>query len=142
MRYRTGLFISIIVLAVLSAFFVYEPRRFAPIREQISRAVAAIPPVPLISLAPILGRLAPEASVASAVVPAPGTPARIVRVPAIRESQNYGWIQLPRGTQVDLVKEQFDGLLVRYDETFVVIPRAAVQDGSVVLRPKPSITAS
>lgn len=106
-------------------------------REQLSRAVATVPPVAVNPLAPILEKLNPQAPAPVPLVAQLGTPARIVRVPAIREAQNYGWIQLPRGTRVDLVEEQRDGFLVRYDESFVVIPRAAVEDGTVILRHKP-----
>jgi hypothetical protein len=63
-------------------------------------------------------------------------------VPAIREAQNYGWIQLPHGTRVDLVEEQRDGFLIRYDESYVVVPRAAVDDGSVVFRERRGDSAS
>jgi hypothetical protein len=142
MRIRSSLFIAIIVTAFLSAFLAYEPRHLAPVRGQLSRAVASLPPLALSPLAPIIEKITPQAGAHTPVVAERGVTARVVRVPAIREAQNYGWIQLPRGTHVDLVEEQRDGFLVRYDESFVVIPRAAVTDGAVILRARRNHTTS
>ena len=57
-----------------------------------------------------------------------------VKVPAIRRGNNYGWVQLPRGTRVDLVRETGDGLLVRWDGTTVKVPPGAAATGAVVVR--------
>ncbi len=145
MRNTNSLFILIVGLAGMSAFLAYEPRPIAAAREMLSQALTAVPLGAMNPLAPVMENLLPKSSnpPAVAVVPVkPGTPARIVRVPAIREASNYGWIQLPYGTWVDFVQERRNGLLIRYDESYVVIPRAAVEDGSVVLRKRSGDRAS
>jgi hypothetical protein len=57
-----------------------------------------------------------------------------VKVPAIRGMKNYGWVQLPRGTRVDLVREVRDGLWVRWDGTTVKVPQGAASAGAVLVR--------
>ncbi|MDB6173282.1 MAG: hypothetical protein JWL59_2593 [Chthoniobacteraceae bacterium] len=66
---------------------------------------------------------------------------RQVRLPAIHEGNNYGWIQLPRGTFVDLLRNEGGTLLIRYDQITVRVPQCAVEEGAVILRkPKAAIT--
>ena len=141
MRTRSSLFILILALALLSAFLAYEPRRLAAVQNQVSRLMATIPIID--RLPPVIEGLAGETRIPDGEPTGKSVAlARIVRVPAIREAQDYGWIQLPRGTRVDLLEERRDGLLIRYDENYVVVPRAAVDDGSVVLRARRGEPAS
>lgn len=143
MRTRSSLFILILALALLSAFLAYEPRRFASVQNQVSGLIATIPH-------PVIDRLPPASEEPAVQTRIPDSKptgksvalARIVRVPAIREAQNYGWIQLPHGTRVDVIEERREGFLIRYDENYVVVPRAAVDDGSVVLRARRGESAS
>ena len=58
----------------------------------------------------------------------------VVRISAIRDDRNYGWIQLPRGVQVHLIETRPDGYLVRYEDSYAVLPKAAVDEGAVVLK--------
>jgi hypothetical protein len=57
-----------------------------------------------------------------------------VTVPAIRGVNNYGWVQLPRGTRVELVGERGQDLWVRWDGTTVKVPHVAASNGSIVVR--------
>lgn len=57
-----------------------------------------------------------------------------VRLSAIRRGTNYGWIELPRGTVVDLVSVEPRSLIVRFDDGFVRIPKWTASDGTVSLR--------
>ncbi|MEA3207865.1 MAG: hypothetical protein QOE70_922 [Chthoniobacter sp.] len=57
-----------------------------------------------------------------------------VRVPAIRGENNYGWVQLPYGTTVELVRDEGASLLVRWDGNTVRVLRGSATDGLVVLR--------
>jgi len=58
-----------------------------------------------------------------------------LRVAALRGLNNYGWVQLPRGTPVELVAADGEYLVVRYDETVVRIHRCIADAGLVVPRP-------
>ena len=79
----------------------------------------------------------PQAStkVDSAFPPVSVAP-RQVRVPAVRDGHTYGWIQLPRGTAVDLVRVEGNDFVVRYDETVVRLPQSEAREGSVIVRSK------
>jgi hypothetical protein len=57
-----------------------------------------------------------------------------VRVPAIRGITNYGWVELPRGTRVNLVRESGSKLLVRWDGNVVSVPSLAAASGAIVIR--------
>ena len=54
---------------------------------------------------------------------------------ALRGLNNYGWVQLPHGTPVELVASEGEYLVVRYDETVVRIHRCFADAGLVVPRP-------
>ena len=70
-----------------------------------------------------------------------GVLAKSVRIAAIRAGTNYGWIQLPSGAVVDVVRVERDHLVVRYDDTLVRIPQSAARSGAVILRnPGPVVT--
>ncbi len=58
-----------------------------------------------------------------------------VRVAALRGLNNYGWIQLPRGTPVELLRTEGEYLIIRYDETVMRIHRRIAEAGLVVPRP-------
>lgn len=57
-----------------------------------------------------------------------------VMAPAIRGVTNYGWVRLPHGTPVDLVRENGTRLWVRWDGTVMDVPRATVSTGALVIR--------
>lgn len=63
-----------------------------------------------------------------------------VKVPAIRGANNYGWVQLPRGTPVEFVGHDRNRLLVRWDGTLMQLPESAVATGAVILRSPPRPT--
>jgi hypothetical protein len=55
-----------------------------------------------------------------------------IRVWAIRGGIKYGWIQLPKGTPVHLLREEGAWLVVRYDESVMKIHRSIAEQGMVV----------
>jgi len=55
-----------------------------------------------------------------------------IRVWAIRGGNVYGWVQLPKGTVVHLLREEGPWLIVRYDESVVKIHRTVAEAGLVV----------
>jgi hypothetical protein len=57
-----------------------------------------------------------------------------VKIPAIRGENNYGWVQLPWGTPVHLLRRNPDSLLVSWDGTVVQVPPAAALTGAIALR--------
>jgi hypothetical protein len=63
-----------------------------------------------------------------------GVLAEPVRIAAVRGDTNYGWIQLPRGCVVEVVRTEREHLLVRYDNSLVRIPQSAARSGAVILR--------
>src|SRR3954451_21208033 len=48
-----------------------------------------------------------------------------VRMPAIRGESYYGWVQLPHGTRVELIQQNADNLIVRWEGTTVRVPQTA-----------------
>ena len=57
-----------------------------------------------------------------------------VRIWAIRNDTTYGWIQLPRGTQVRFIRQDGDYYIVRYEETVIRAHRSVVDSGMVILK--------
>lgn len=57
-----------------------------------------------------------------------------VRVQAIRDGKDYGWVELPRGAKVDLVREEGKTVIVGFSDCFVRVPRWIIEDGTVTLR--------
>ena len=55
-----------------------------------------------------------------------------VRILAIRNDRNYGWIQLPRGTVVQLIRSEGDYLIAKYEETILRVHKSVVDAGLVV----------
>src|SRR5688500_8053422 len=54
-----------------------------------------------------------------------------LRVPAIRGSKVYGWVELPRGVNVDLVGVDRDQMHIKYEDAIITVPTSAVIDGAV-----------
>lgn len=54
-----------------------------------------------------------------------------LRVSAIRNGRNYGWVQLPKGTQVTVIKQEGDQALVQWDETVMNIHSRFLESGMV-----------
>jgi hypothetical protein len=57
-----------------------------------------------------------------------------LRIWAIRNDRNYGWIQLPRGTEVLFIRQDGDYYVVRYEETIIRAHRSVVDSGLVVVK--------
>jgi hypothetical protein len=57
-----------------------------------------------------------------------------IRIWAIRNDTNYGWIQLPRGTPVHFLRQDGDYLILRYQETVIRAHRSVIEAGLVVPR--------
>lgn len=121
------------VLAVLFAFLpgerppVIHTEKTEPQSEQ-SRIERAQPPVRKVSAGEVTGRTQSPATKVENKFPTN------VKMPAIRGVNNYGWVELPRGTEVSLVRKSDDGLWVRWDGTIVKLPPVAAASGAVVLR--------
>jgi hypothetical protein len=57
-----------------------------------------------------------------------------LRIWAIRNDRNYGWIQLPRGTTVWYLRQDGDYYIVRYEETIIRAHRDVVDTGMIVVK--------
>jgi hypothetical protein len=57
-----------------------------------------------------------------------------VRIWAIRNDTNYGWIQLPRGTPVRFLRQDGDYFILRYQETVIRAHRSVIEAGLIVPR--------
>jgi hypothetical protein len=55
-----------------------------------------------------------------------------VRIWAIRNDRNYGWIQLPRGTQVYFLRNDGEYVIVRYQETVIRAHRNVIDAGMLI----------
>jgi len=134
MRNRIAFILSALLLSgILAALLTARSRH----TDQPSRHSAA--PVPRNFLGRVLHSLrsenpkpsvskSPAATLAAQRVPE-------LRVAALRGLNNYGWVQLPPGTPVELVATEGEYLVVRYDETVVRIHRCFADAGLVVPRP-------
>jgi hypothetical protein len=57
-----------------------------------------------------------------------------IRIWAIRNDTNYGWIQLPRGTPVQFLRQDGDYLILRYQDTVIRAHRSVVEAGLIIPR--------
>ena len=60
-----------------------------------------------------------------------------LRVWAIRDGHNYGWVQLPKGTTVSILRREGDHAVIRWDETVVKVPETALRLGALRSDGKP-----
>jgi hypothetical protein len=65
----------------------------------------------------------------------PQAAATLASVRAIRGANDYGWIQLPHGTLVDLVRNDRGEMWIRWDGNLFRIDPALAASGAVVLKP-------
>jgi hypothetical protein len=56
----------------------------------------------------------------------------------VRDGRDYGWVQLPRGTRMELIRDEGKTLVVRYDQVTVRISRRAAETGTVVVVNRPA----
>ncbi len=141
MKRKVPLFIGLLFATVISAVMLPQ-RSPQPDAAKAPGAPAEFKTVKSIVLG-VFGRLAPSSPQASAIEEIPTTAEaapKQLRVPAVRDGHRYGWIQLPRGTPVDLIRVEGENVLIRYDESVVRMPQSELREGSVVLRDrKPAI---
>lgn len=144
MKRRLPFFISALLLSgvatiALRGLDLSKPRHF--VRALLSDSPSVVP-----ALAPSLRppgaraeTLSPQ-PVATAGSPASvgsqATPLREVRIRAVRDGRDYGWVQLPRGTRVELIRDEGSTLLIRFDQVTTRISRAVVTAGLVVPMPR------
>ena len=57
-----------------------------------------------------------------------------IRIWAIKNDTNYGWIQLPRGTMVQYLRQDGDYYILRYEETVIRAHRSVVDAGLIIPR--------
>lgn len=65
-----------------------------------------------------------------------------IRIWAIRNDTNYGWIQLPRGTQVSFIRQDGEYYIVRYEETIIRAHRSVVDSGMIILKKSKTYAAA
>jgi hypothetical protein len=107
--------------------------------ENVPSSIAKVLPAPVLRWIDAPS----EADASEPVLPEDGSPVEYVigpqksglqeiRVWAIRNGTKYGWIQLPKGTPVRLLREEGSWLVVRYDESVMKIHRSVAEMGMVV----------
>jgi hypothetical protein len=67
-----------------------------------------------------------------------GVAADDLRVWAIRNGHKYGWVQLPKGTAVSVLRREGDHAVIRWDETVVKVPQTALHLGTLRSDGKPA----
>jgi hypothetical protein len=147
MKRRISFFISTLALSALLAVVLrnvdFSSRKFTISAGQSQETVAVPASSPTLRVAastaaePTLQEGEPAASVAQTPRLKP-TEIQEVRVWAIRNGHKYGWVQLPRGTRVELVRDEGKYLVVRYDEVTLKIRRVIAEAGLVVPVPRRS----
>jgi hypothetical protein len=68
---------------------------------------------------------------AASTIPPEAARLQELRIAAIRNGVRYGWIQLPRGTRVELLRRDGDYMLVQFEGTQVRVHRAVVEAGLI-----------
>lgn len=142
MKRRISYLISTLFLSGVLAVVLRSVDFSSPMRPLSTLLPAVDPAVPAAG-APSLQRSAPtevEPLSPQVVVPATApesvrlkaTPLREVRVRAARDGRDYGWVQLPRGTKVRLLRDEGETLLIRFDQVTLRIPRVLADTGMVV----------
>lgn len=143
MKRRLPYFISALLLTGLMAAGLRSvdtstaPKRFlsAFLPERSEPAAPAIPSLrPTLSSPsePISEPVAVTEAVPAAQPRLKATTVQEVRVRATRNGRDYGWVQLPRGTRVELVRDEGKTLVIRYDQVTMRIPRIQAETGMVV----------
>ncbi|MES2568972.1 MAG: hypothetical protein V4710_02830 [Verrucomicrobiota bacterium] len=134
MKSRNAYFITFGLAGALSTILLFNHQQ--ELRQKTAAVFQAVAKSIENKPAPARGADAPEASKPWVLVQpvAADLFSSQIRVPAIREGHNYGWIQLPRGTSVELLRSEGDNLLIRYDDMTVRMPQSAVEEGAVILR--------
>jgi hypothetical protein len=61
-----------------------------------------------------------------------------LRVWAIRNGHKYGWVQLPKGTTVSILRRDGDHAVIRWDESVVRVPQTALRMGALRWDGKPA----
>lgn len=144
MKRRLPFFISALLLSGIAAIALRSLDHAASrnlLGAFLSDSLSAVPTIAP-SLPPAVSGAEPISpqTVATATSPAfvgvQATPLREVRIRAVRDGRDYGWVQLPRGTRVELVRDEGSTLLVRFDQVTVRISRAVVTAGLVVPVPR------
>src|SRR5689334_20524664 len=124
------------LLAILISFAGFGPRGSriqskTPVRPRDEPSTVTTQPQPA-------SRTRPGGSDATQK-PAEETGVPHIRIPAIRGESYYGWVQLPRGTSVELVRQSADNLIVRWEGTTVKVPLTAAVNGAIALRQAPRL---
>lgn len=132
----SALLISGVLAVALRNFDVSNIQSALPpaLREVVSAVPATSPslrlaePLPTETISP----QAPAFTTTQVSDHSKATPFREVRVRAVRDGRDYGWVQLPRGTRVELLRDEGKTLLIRYDQVTLRVSRATVKAGLVV----------
>lgn len=135
MKRYNAIFITAVALCGVAAFTFPKSQPLAAAGEQALNRLAVAQHSVFSTLAEIVSPVAAPFT-AGAQLASSGAGVRPVRIAAVRGENHYGWIQLPVGCVVELVRGEGEHLIVRYDGTTVRIPRAAAETGAVVLRPR------
>ncbi len=138
MKRRISYIISALVLSAVLAV-VLRSVEFRTPKHTLSALLSELPAADSSPLRQTPAWLAETTSLQAApttTTPAPvslmATPIREVRVRAVRDGRDYGWVQLPRGTRVGLVRDEGETLLIRFDQVTLRIPRVMAETGMVV----------
>jgi hypothetical protein len=112
---------------------------FTPVGHHVGRVVRSLPGVKAVTEAATqdLAGARKSGEAIQVMGSEPGATAVAnanVTIPAIRGENNYGWVQLPRGTPVDLLRRTADSLIVRWDGSVVQVPPMAALSGAIALR--------
>jgi len=143
MKRRIPYFISALMLTGLMAVVLRSidtstsTKRFlsAFLPERSEPAAPAIPSLRPTRSSPSETISDPVATAGEAPAPQPRLKAVTVpevRVRATRNGRDYGWVQLPRGTRVELIRDEGKTLVIRFDQVTLRIPRVQAETGMVV----------
>jgi len=130
------LLLPLLAIAGLSFLIPNSPEAQKAI-EKVARTVSAIAsPVFQSEQEPIAPYVSPIEKLAVPTVTVGAEYAQLpeVRIWAIRNNTTYGWIQLPRGTVIQHLREDGDYIVARYEETILRVHRTVIESGALVAK--------
>jgi hypothetical protein len=139
MKLLSKLALLLLLAGVLALLFSFLGAKFPQARVNLTNLLSA----KAATVVAAASKSAPPA-VAGTVIDASqpasdGEPRSHVRIPAIRGESCYGWVQLPRGTNVELIQQSAGNLIVRWEGITVRVPSSSAVTGAIALRQTPRL---
>ena len=133
MKLLSKVALLVLLAGVLALLLAFLGAKLPGARVSFTKSGSETPATPVTASAnPATPAIA--SSAIDAIQPANDESRSHVRIPAIRGESCYGWVQLPRGTRVELIQQNADNLIVRWEGITVKVPTTSALSGAIALR--------